>query len=212
MYKRQKEDRFNALESANPKVEYVLIRPIQGKVSSLYDLSQRHFGVDIPAKTNSLVKAITDGRVIFSEWTVDTGHVIIIEHSFGLTSVYKHNSSGIVSQGDYVQAGQAIAFSGNTGELSTGPHLHYEILINGRQVNPLKVRMPSGKPVNSKDRKAFLRIIQKIKQEIKDGKVDTNINEDEKKGSLLVAYYGKGAFIYTGLSFFRQLPNGIPGA
>ena len=134
----EKEDRFNALESANPKVEYVLIRPIQGKVSSQYDLSQRHFGVDIPAKTNSLVKSITDGRVIFSEWTVDTGHVIIIEHSFGLTSVYKHNSSGIVSQGDYVQAGQAIAFSGNSGELSTGPHLHFELWSNGNPVDPLE--------------------------------------------------------------------------
>ena len=134
----EKEDRFNAFESPNSKVEYVLIRPISGKISSQFDLSQKHFGVDIPASKNTPIKAVSDGRVIFSEWTIDTGYVIIIEHSFGLTSVYKHNSTGLVNQGDYVNSGQAVALSGNTGELSTGPHLHFELWSDGNPVDPLE--------------------------------------------------------------------------
>jgi len=134
----EKEDRFNAFESPNSKVEYVLIRPISGKISSQFDLSQKHFGVDIPAPNNTPIKAVSDGRVIFSEWTIDTGYVIIIEHSFGLTSVYKHNSTGLVNQGDYVNSGQAVALSGNTGELSTGPHLHFELWSDGNPVDPLE--------------------------------------------------------------------------
>ena len=134
----EKEDRFNAFESPSSKVEYVLIRPISGKISSQFDLGQKHFGVDIPASNNTPIKAVSDGRVIFSEWTIDTGYVIIIEHSFGLTSVYKHNSTGLVNQGDYVNSGQAIALSGNTGELSTGPHLHFELWSEGNPVDPLE--------------------------------------------------------------------------
>ena len=134
----EKEDRFNTLESAASKVEYVLFSPIQGQISSLFDPGQKHFGVDVPAKTNTPVKAISDGRVLFSEWTIDTGFVLIIEHSFNLISVYKHNSLGLSSQGDFVKAGQAIALSGNTGELSTGPHLHFELWNNGNPVDPLE--------------------------------------------------------------------------
>ena len=77
-------------------------------------------------------------KVILSEWTIDTGFVIVLEHSFNLISVYKHNSSGLISQGDYVKSGQAIALSGNTGELTTGPHLHFELWNNGNPVDPLE--------------------------------------------------------------------------
>ena len=134
----QKEDRFNTIESANPKVEYVLYSPISGKISSGFDITQRHYGVDVPAVTNTPIKAVSDGRVVFSEWTIDTGFVIILEHSFNLISVYKHNSSGLITQGDYVKSGQAIALSGNTGELTTGPHLHFELWSNGNPVDPLE--------------------------------------------------------------------------
>ena len=134
----QKEDRFNTIESASPKVEYVLYSPISGQISSGFDIGDKHYGVDVPAVTNTPVKAISDGRVVFSEWTIDTGFVIIIEHSFNLISVYKHNSSGLISQGDYVKSGQAIALSGNTGELTTGPHLHFELWSNGNPVDPLE--------------------------------------------------------------------------
>ena len=134
----QKEDRFNTIESANPKVEYFLYSPISGKISSGFDITQRHYGVDVPAVTNTPIKAVSEGRVVFSEWTIDTGFVIILEHSFNLISVYKHNSSGLITQGDYVKSGQAIALSGNTGELTTGPHLHFELWRNGNPVDPLE--------------------------------------------------------------------------
>ena len=134
----EKEDRFNTIESASPNVEYVLYSPISGKISSAFDISEKHFGVDVPAVTNTPVKAVSDGKVILSEWTIDTGFVIVLEHSFNLISVYKHNSSGLISQGDYVKSGQAIALSGNTGELTTGPHLHFELWNNGNPVDPLE--------------------------------------------------------------------------
>ena len=134
----EKEDRFNTIESASPKVEYILYSPISGKISSGFDIGAKHFGVDVPAVTNTPVKAVSDGRVVLSEWTIDTGFVVVFEHSFNLISVYKHNSSGLVSQGDYIKSGQAIALSGNTGELTTGPHLHFELWSNGNPVDPLE--------------------------------------------------------------------------
>jgi murein DD-endopeptidase MepM/ murein hydrolase activator NlpD len=82
------------------------------------------------------VKAVADGTVIFSEWTAATGYVIIMEHEEGLLSVYKHNGSLNKEQGDIVKAGEVIASVGNTGEFTTGPHLHFELWSNGNSVNP----------------------------------------------------------------------------
>ena len=67
---------------------------------------------------------------------METGYVLMVEHSFGLIRVYKHNSSGLVSQGEIVKAGQVLALSGNTGELTTGPHLQYELWSEGNPINP----------------------------------------------------------------------------
>ena len=77
-----------------------------------------------------------DGRIIFSEWSIDTGHVIIIDHGDNIISVYKHNSKALKDQNDFVNAGEIIAFSGNQGNLSTGPHLHFELWNNGVPINP----------------------------------------------------------------------------
>jgi murein DD-endopeptidase MepM/ murein hydrolase activator NlpD len=132
----EKEDRFNVLESATSKVKYVLISPIFGQVTSRFDYGIKHFGTDIAVPINSPVKSIAKGTVVLAEWTVQTGYVIVIEHAYGLTSVYKHNDSGLISQGDLVESGQVIALSGNTGELTTGPHLHFELWREGIPVNP----------------------------------------------------------------------------
>ena len=132
----EKEDRFNVLESATSKVKYVLISPIFGQVTSRFDYGIKHFGTDIAVPINSPVKSIAKGAVVLAEWTVQTGYVIVIEHAYGLTSVYKHNDSGLISQGDLVESGQVIALSGNTGELTTGPHLHFELWREGIPVNP----------------------------------------------------------------------------
>ena len=132
----EKEDRFNVLESASSKVKFVLFSPISGEVTSAFDFGIKHLGTDIAASTNTPVKAVADGTIVLAEWTVETGFVVVVEHSFGLTSIYKHNSSGLISQGELVKAGQVLALSGNTGELSTGPHLHFELWRDGSPTNP----------------------------------------------------------------------------
>ena len=131
----EKEDRFNVLESASSNVKFVLISPIFGEATSGFNYSTKHFATDIAVPTNSPVKSVANGTVILAEWTIQTGYVVVIEHPYGLTSVYKHNDSGLVSQGDPVKAGQVIALSGNTGELTTGPHLHFELWRDGSPVN-----------------------------------------------------------------------------
>ena len=132
----EKEDRFNALESASTKVKFVLFSPLYGEVTADFDYGIKHFGTDIAVPSKSPVKSVANGTVVFAEWTLQTGYVVIIEHSFGLTSIYKHNESGLVSQGEKVESGQVIALSGNTGELSTGPHLHFELWRDGNPVDP----------------------------------------------------------------------------
>ena len=132
----EKEDRFNVLESASSKVKFVLFSPIYGEVTSPFDFGIKHLGTDIAASTNTPVKAVADGTIVLAEWTVETGFVVVVEHSFGLISIYKHNSTGLISQGDLVKAGQVLALSGNTGELSTGPHLHFELWSDGSPANP----------------------------------------------------------------------------
>ena len=131
----EQEDKFNVLESASSKVKFVLISPLFGQVTSRFDYSIKHFGTDIAVPTNSPVKSVASGTVVLAEWTIQTGFVVVIEHPYGLTSVYKHNESGLISQGELVESGQVIALSGNTGELTTGPHLHFELWRDGSPVN-----------------------------------------------------------------------------
>lgn len=105
-------------------------------MSAVFDPNETHFAVDIIVPKNTPVKATADGRVIFSSWTSDTGYVIIIDHGDELISVYKHNSSLTKTQGDFVKSREVIAVSGASGELSTGPHLHFELWYNGTPLNP----------------------------------------------------------------------------
>ena len=93
-------------------------------------------GADIVAPQNEIVKATLDGTVIFATWTLETGHIIAIQHDNNLISVYKHNSALLKEQGSYVKAGEPIAIVGETGEFQTGPHLHFELWHNGRPINP----------------------------------------------------------------------------
>ncbi len=132
----EQEDKYNLLEMATFSSNFTLFPPVSGKISDRYNVEQKHYGVDIVTKKDEPVKATLDGTVIFAEWTVETGFVLIIEHSFGLISVYKHNDSLLKSQGDLVTAGEAIAVVGNTGEFSYGPHLHFELWLDGYPVNP----------------------------------------------------------------------------
>ena len=130
------EDKYNVIPNEQSNVKYLLYPPATGPISQKYDRDKRHFAVDIALKENAPIMSVANGIVIFSEWTAETGHVIIVKHDFGLLSVYKHNSSLEKSQGDLVKAGEVIAKAGNTGELSTGWHLHFELWINGFSADP----------------------------------------------------------------------------
>ena len=132
------EDKFNILESASSVVSFVLFPPVTGVISQPYDVSQKHYAVDIAVAQNAPIKAVSDGTVIFAEWTLETGYVVILEHQNTLLSVYKHNATITVLQGDLVKSGEVIATAGNTGEFSTGPHLHFELWSNGYPVNPVE--------------------------------------------------------------------------
>jgi len=131
-----KEDKYNLFESATSATNFVLFPPANGPISEPYNLKEKHYAVDIVVAKNTPIKATADGVVVFAEWTATTGYVIIIEHSYGLISVYKHNASLTKSQGDLVKAGEVIAAAGNLGDLSTGPHLHFELWNDGYPVNP----------------------------------------------------------------------------
>ncbi|WP_179344622.1 M23 family metallopeptidase [Winogradskyella ursingii] len=131
-----KEDKYNLFEGAGDKSNYILFPPVNGTISESYNIEDKHFAVDVVVPNNTPVKATADGTVIFAEWTVETGYVVIIEHNQELISVYKHNSSITKSQGDLVKAGEVVAMSGNTGDLTTGPHLHFELWSKGYPVNP----------------------------------------------------------------------------
>ena len=133
----EEEDKYNPTSINIDQLSVVLFKPANGGISSEFSLQEKHFGVDITLPENSAVYSVSDGRVLFAEWTSETGFVIIIEHLNGLTSVYKHNSSLSKTQGEYVRRGEVIGFSGNTGELTSGPHLHFELWFEGDPVDPL---------------------------------------------------------------------------
>ena len=131
------EDKYNLFESPIFDGSELMFTPLSGIMSQGYDPNIKHFAVDIVAAKDAPVKAIADGTVVFAEWTAATGYVIILEHQDGLISVYKHNGSLARAQGAVVRAGEVIASVGDTGELTTGPHLHFELWRNGNPVNPL---------------------------------------------------------------------------
>ncbi|MDO9256560.1 MAG: M23 family metallopeptidase [Bacteroidales bacterium] len=110
--------------------------PVKGIITSEFDPLRKHFGVDVVAARDEVIKSVQDGTVIFSGWTVETGYVIAIQHPGNVISIYKHNSVLFKKEGNIVHAGETIAIIGETGELSTGPHLHLELWINGIPVNP----------------------------------------------------------------------------
>jgi murein DD-endopeptidase MepM/ murein hydrolase activator NlpD len=113
-----------------------LMPPISGVVSSKFDPEADHFGVDILAPHDTPVKAIWDGHVIIADWTLETGYTLGIQHNNDMVSFYKHNAVLLKQNGAFVRAGEAVAIIGNTGKLSSGPHLHFELWIQGRPVDP----------------------------------------------------------------------------
>ena len=110
--------------------------PIKGVITNSFDRKEEHFGTDIVAKEDEPIKCVFDGVVVISHWTSETGYVIGVQHANGVFSLYKHNSILFKSVGEYVKSGEVIAVIGNSGDLSSGPHLHFELWYKGIAVNP----------------------------------------------------------------------------
>lgn len=128
----------DVLESMKAKeLDHIIFAPpLKGTISAPYDPSIEHFGTDVIAPKGTAVKSILEGIVLNAEWTSESGNVVFIQHPKNTISVYKHNSALLVKVGQQVSKGQAIAIIGNTGEESTGPHLHMELWYDGKPVNP----------------------------------------------------------------------------
>ena len=110
--------------------------PINGLVTNHYNGKNKHFGVDVVAKDDAVIRTIADGTVILSDWSIEDGYVVGIQHKKNIISVYKHNASLLKHEGDKVKAGDAIAILGGGGTTSTGPHLHFELWFKGEALNP----------------------------------------------------------------------------
>ncbi|MAJ51851.1 MAG: peptidase M23 [Flammeovirgaceae bacterium] len=114
----------------------IFFTPLEGIITNKFDPKEDHFGIDIVSQENESIKALADGIVIMASWTLDGGYVLVIQHSSNLISIYKHNSELIKSVGNIVSSGEVVSIIGNTGELTSGPHLHFELWFKEQAVNP----------------------------------------------------------------------------
>lgn len=115
---------------------FTFFSPVRGVITSQYNAADKHYGIDVAAPKDEPIKATLDGTVIMATWTYETGHVIQLQHQNNLISVYKHNSVLLREVGDHVKAGEPIAIIGESGELTNGPHLHFELWFKGLPINP----------------------------------------------------------------------------
>jgi len=116
--------------------DLVFFTPVKGLISSSFNLSENHYGLDIVTKADETIKSTLDGTIIFTGFSAEDGNIIQIQHSNNLTSIYKHNSTLLKKTGERIKAGEAISVVGNTGERSKGPHLHFELWFDGQPINP----------------------------------------------------------------------------
>lgn len=144
----ESEERYNLLfnyPTGNPArvvaggtdiLSFLFFTPLKGLITDTFCFAVKHYGIDIVAPNNEAVKATLDGTVILATWTSETGYVMGIQHENNLLSIYKHNSVLLKKAGNYVRAGEVIAIIGDSGELTTGPHLHFELWWNGNPLDP----------------------------------------------------------------------------
>lgn len=136
----EQQDKYNLSVGNQPGTgsisNFYFFTPVKGTITTKFNTTEKHFGVDVVAAPDAVIKSALDGTVVMADWTAQTGYVIAIQHSNNLFSIYKHNSALMKSAGNVVKAGEVIAIIGNSGELTTGPHLHFELWYNGAPVNP----------------------------------------------------------------------------
>jgi murein DD-endopeptidase MepM/ murein hydrolase activator NlpD len=139
----EKGDKYSLSENAAPfalgpkyNAGYLYLPPVKGTITQKFAPMEEHYAIDIVTRPNETVRATLDGTVIFASWNPETGNVIVLQHSNNAVSIYKHNAVIFKKTGDFVKAGDAIAIVGNSGELTTGAHLHFELWEDGLAVNP----------------------------------------------------------------------------
>ena len=123
--------------AALPSLRMPMTPPVEtGFPTRGFDAREGHYAIDVAVEAGSTVYSIGDGYVIFSDWTNDGGFTIAVQHADGYVSVYKHNQRLVKRVGDRVQRQEAVAISGNSGEITTGPHLHFELWHHGLAQDP----------------------------------------------------------------------------
>ena len=136
----EREGRFDVFSEISDKplelINIAFYAPLKGIISDSFNLQNDHFGVDVLAAENEAIKASLGGTVVFSDWTSETGYSIVIQHDNNIVSLYKHNSVLLKKTGELVKAGDVIAIIGNSGEFSSGPHLHFELWHKGNAIDP----------------------------------------------------------------------------
>jgi murein DD-endopeptidase MepM/ murein hydrolase activator NlpD len=133
----EKEDQSSInLNSKKRNKQFLFFPPLEGFISDSFNLQTNHYGIDLVAKTGAKIKSIGEGTVIVSDWNPQTGYVLGIQHSEDFISFYKHCSVLLKNAGDIITTGENIAIIGNSGELSSGPHLHFELWKSGIPIDP----------------------------------------------------------------------------
>ena len=137
-YEEEEKYNLNVMKTSSPSLpdNVYFYKPVKGIISSGFNAAGRHYGVDIAAPPKESVLAAMKGTVIYAGFDANFGYVIHIQHANGFVSVYKHNALLLKKEGDNVTGGEVIALVGNTGELSTGDHLHFELWYKGKAVDP----------------------------------------------------------------------------
>lgn len=135
-YEEEAKYNLSSLSASSDYEHFSFYRPVKGIVSSRFNQQEKHFGIDIAADPKQSILATLDGTVIYTGYDAKAGYVIQLQHNNSYISIYKHNAILLKKQGDKVKAGEAIALVGNTGSLSTGPHLHFELWLKGQPINP----------------------------------------------------------------------------
>jgi murein DD-endopeptidase MepM/ murein hydrolase activator NlpD len=139
MIENQNQYGFNVAEPVQKPTgiaAYSFFTPVKGIITEKYNPKKSHYGIDVAATKSEPIKVVLEGTVVFSGWTSETGYVIAVQHSNDLLSIYKHCSVVLKKVGNFVRSAEPIAIVGDTGEYSTGPHLHFELWFKGNAVNP----------------------------------------------------------------------------
>lgn len=133
---RLKKKRIRPVKNTGDLSSIFLLNPTSGLISKGFNAVAEHYAIDIASVYNNAVKAVKEGTVVLSGWIPQTGNTMVVQHKNNLVTIYKHNAANLKKVGSFVNAGEVIALVGNSGEYTTGAHLHFEMWDNGKALNP----------------------------------------------------------------------------